>query len=118
MRGILEMEKQRSQDWIAELDSRDGAPLSRREIVDWEIKWNEENPLSKYIDKGMASTPAAGEIDWSRWGSDENYRQKVQFKQGYQYVMPDGKIKVYTGNPEDRYFVPTGQYQEAYGEVQ
>ena len=115
MRGILEMEKQRSQDWIAELDKRDGAPLSRREIVDWENKWNEQNPLSKYIDKGMATTPAAGEINWSRWGSDENYRGKVQFKPGYQYVMPDNKVKVYTGNADDKYFLTPEQYQETYG---
>lgn len=115
MRGILEMEKQRSQDWIAELDSRKGQPMSRREIVDWEIKWNEQNPLSKYIDKGIGSTPAAGEVNWSQWGSDKNYRNKVQFKSGYQYVMPDGQVKVYTGNPEDKYFLNPQQYQETYG---
>jgi len=115
MRGILEMEKQRASDWIAEADRLGGKTIPRRQIVDWEIKWNERNPLSSFIEKSIASTPAAGEIDWNLWQSDENYRKKIKFKPGYQYVMPAEDVKVYTGSPDDKYFVTPEQYEEKYG---
>lgn len=118
MRGILDMEQKRAADWLDYVDSISPQTLSRREIARWEANWNKENPVGDFIKGGIATTPAAGEINWSRWGSDPQYREQTQFTQGYQYVMPDGKIKVYTGNPEDRYFLPADQYQEAYGEVQ
>jgi hypothetical protein len=114
MRGILEMEQKRARDWLAYADSLD-RPISSRDIAKWEAAWNDENLVGDYIKKGIANTPAAGEINWQRWNSDPQYRDGIKFTEGYQYVMPDGGVKVYTGNPEDRFFLPVDQYQEAYG---
>lgn len=114
MRGILEMEQKRARDWLEYADSLD-RPISSRDIAKWEAAWNDDNPVGNYIKKGIANTPAAGEINWQRWGTDPQYREGIRFTEGYQYVMPDGGVKVYTGNPEDKYFLPVEQYQEAYG---
>ena len=110
MRGILSMESQRAKDWLAFVDAQGDKPLSRRQIAAWEAGWNEENPVSKFVQAGIGMTPVKGEIDWQRWGTDPDYQKQIQFTPGYQYVMPKGEIKVYTGNPEDKYFVPVGQY--------
>lgn len=92
MRGILTMENKRAQDWIEFADSRGNAYPSRREIVDWEIKWNRENPVSNFVQTSIANTPVAGEINWN----DPNSRKKV--KQGYKYVLPDNSIGTYDGS--------------------
>ena len=110
MRGLLEMERKRAADWLAFTEESGEKPLSRREIARWEQEWNAENPASDFVKSGIGSTPVKGEIDWKRWNSDPEYRGAIQFTPGYQYVMPKGEVKVYTGNPEDKYFVPVDEY--------
>ena len=93
MRGILEMENKRAQDWIAFVDENGDKPLSRRQITSWEIDWNKnpENKISNFVEQSIANTPVKGELDFS------NPRSRAQAKAGYKYVMPDGKIAVYNG---------------------
>ena len=97
MRGILDMDAQRSRDWIAFVRSPENRnkTFSRSEIVDWEIQWNDTNPASQFVEQSIANTPVMGEIDWS---SPES-RNKV--KEGYKYVLPDGSIGTYTGSGFD-----------------
>ena len=110
MRGILDMERKRAADWLAFVEESGEKPLSRREIAKWEQEWNAENPAADFVKSGIGATPVKGEIDWTRWNSDPDYREAIEFTPGYQYVMPTGEVKVYTGNPEDRYFVPADEY--------
>ena len=84
MRGILDMENQRSQDWIAEMDRNGDAPMSRRQIAAWEIQWNKDHSITKYVDSSIANTPVKGELNFS----DPSSRAKA--KPGYKYVIPKG----------------------------
>ena len=97
MRGILDMEAQRSRDWVEFVRQPEnaGKAFSRSEIADWEIRWNDENPISEFVGQSLANTPVMGEIDWS---SPES-RKKV--KEGYKYVLPDGSIGTYNGSGFD-----------------
>jgi hypothetical protein len=97
MRGILDMEAKRAEDWIGFVNSNEDTMLSRKQIADWEIKWNKENPISKFVGQSIANTPAKGEI------TPDTPLEKLTV--GYKYVMPDGTVKVYTGNEEDNFFV-------------
>ena len=108
MRGLLRMENQRAQDWIAFAENNGNKPLSTAQIAAWENDWNAQNPVSNFVKTGIASTPAAGEVDWARFNSDPAYAKfwREKFTPGYQYVMPVGKVKVYTGRAEDKYFAP------------
>jgi hypothetical protein len=89
MRGILDMDRKRAQDWIAEVGD---APMPRREIAAWEAKWAEENPISDFVNQSIANTPVKGELNFS----DPSSRAKA--KPGYKYVLPDGRIAVYNGS--------------------
>lgn len=111
MRGMLNMESQRSQDWLAFVEKNGNRPMSRADIAKWEAEWNRQNPASQFVNQGIATTPVAGEVDWARFGTDAEYQKAwaAKFKPGYQYVMPDGVVKTYTGRREDQYFVPVGQ---------
>lgn len=104
MRGLLDMERQRAKDFIDFAKEKNG-PLSRRDLIEWELDWNNNNSVTEFVKAAIANTPVKGEVDWKRWASDPEYQKKSKFIVGYKYVMPDGKIKVYTGNPEDKYFV-------------
>ena len=97
MRGILDMETKRAEDWIGFVNKNEDTMLSRKQIADWEIKWNKENPISKFVGQSIANTPAKGEI------TPDTPLEKLTV--GYKYVMPDGTVKVYTGNEEDNFFV-------------
>lgn len=118
MRGLLNMESQRAQDWLAFVDEQGDKPMSRRQIAAWEANWNKENPASKFVQQGIASTPAKGEINWNSFFSDPEYQKTAMenmLKPGYQYVTADGSVKVFTGDREDRYFLTPEQYEEKYG---
>jgi hypothetical protein len=97
MRGVLDMEAKRAEDWIKFADENSDTPLSRRNIVDWEIQWNKQNPISNFVKQSISNTPAKNEVTLD---TPEDY-----FTVGYKYVMPDGKIKTYTGREEDNNFV-------------
>lgn len=94
MRGILDMDAKRARDWIefVRKPENKGKTFSRSDIVDWEINWNDENPVADFVNQSVANTPVMGEIDWS---SPES-RNRV--KEGYKYVLPDGRIATYTGS--------------------
>jgi hypothetical protein len=108
MRGILNMESQKAKDWIDYAGGQKA--LSQLEIAKWEKDWNASHKPGDFITKSIAQTPAAGEVDWARFGDDPEYRKawNQKFTPGYQYVMPDGKVKTYTGRKEDGYFVASG----------
>jgi hypothetical protein len=89
MRGILDMDRKRAQDWVDEVGD---APMSRRDIAAWEAKWAEENPISDFVNQSIANTPVKGELNFS----DPSSRAKA--KPGYKYVLPDGRIAVYNGS--------------------
>ena len=89
MRGILDMDRKRAQDWIDEVGD---TPMSRRDIAAWEAKWAEENPISDFVNQSIANTPVKGELNFS----DPSSRAKA--KPGYKYVLPDGQIAVYNGS--------------------
>lgn len=97
MRGILDMDAQRARDWVAFARSPEnkGKVFSRSEIVDWEINWNEENPVANFVEQSVANTPVMGEIDWS------NPESRKRVREGYKYVLPDGSIGTYTGSGFD-----------------
>ena len=97
MRGILDMEAKRAEDWIGFVNKNEDTMLSRKQIADWEIKWNKENPISEFVGQSIANTPAKGEIT-----SDTPLESLVV---GYKYIMPDGTMKVYTGKEDDNFFV-------------
>jgi len=92
MRGILNMEIKRAQDWISFVDENGGKPPSRREITSWEIEWNKENPITSFVEPSIANTPVKGELNFS----DPSSRAKA--KPGYKYILPDGKVAVYNGS--------------------
>ena len=94
MRGILDMDAQRARDWIefTRRPENRGKTFSRSEIVDWEINWNDQNPVANFVEQSVANTPVMGEIDWS---SPES-RSRV--REGYKYVLPDGRIATYNGS--------------------
>jgi hypothetical protein len=89
MRGILDMDRKRAQDWIDEVGD---TPMSRRDIAAWEANWAKENPISDFVNQSIANTPVKGELNFS----DPSSRAKA--KPGYKYVLPDGKIAVYNGS--------------------
>ncbi len=92
MRGILDMENKRARDWVGFVDKRgDDTPLSRREVTQWEINWNDQNPVSNFVEPAVANTPVMGEIDYS----DPTSREKA--KPGWKYALPNGKIATFTG---------------------
>lgn len=91
MKGILEMENKRSQDWIAFAEENGDQPLPRKKITSWEIEWNKNNPISDFVEQAIASTPVKGELDFS------NPASRSKAKPGYQYVLPDGRIATYNG---------------------
>jgi hypothetical protein len=95
MRGILEMDAQRSRDWVefANRPENKGKLFSRSEITDWQIKWSDDNPVTDFVQANIAKTPVAGEVSLD---TPEDY-----FRAGYRYVMPDGKIREYTGDVDE-----------------
>ncbi len=95
MRGILDYENKRSLDWIDEINKRNGAPMSRREIAAWRNQWSKDNPISDFVDRAIADTPVKGELNFS----DPSSRSKA--KPGYKYVLPDGRIGTYNGSGFD-----------------
>jgi len=95
MRGILDMEIKRSQDWISFVDENGGKPPSRREITSWEIQWNKDNPITSFVEPSVANTPVKGELNFT----DPASRAKA--KPGYKYVLPDGRIGTYNGSTFD-----------------
>jgi len=102
MRGILEMDRKRAQDWIEQVGDK---PMPRREIAAWEAAWAEKNPISDFVRNAIANTPVKGEINWS----DPSSRARV--KEGYKYIVPKGSypfgsfsrdtVVTYTGNGFD-----------------
>ena len=92
MRGILDMEIKRAQDWISFVDENGDRPPSRRDITSWEIQWNKDNPITSFVEPSIANTPVKGELNFS----DPSSRAKA--KRGYKYVLPDGQIGVYNGS--------------------
>lgn len=92
MRGILDMEIKRAQDWISFVDENRGKPPSRRDITSWEIQWNKDNPITSFVEPSIANTPVKGELNFA----DPTSRAKA--KPGYKYVLPDGQIAVYNGS--------------------
>jgi hypothetical protein len=118
MRGLLDMEAKRAQDWIAFVDEAGDTPLSRKQIAKWEAEWNKENPAGNFVQASIAATPVAGEVDWTSFFSNPEYQRQAMssmLKPGYQYVTADGSVKVFTGSREDRYFLSPEEYQEKYG---
>ena len=90
MRGILDFEKKRSDDWISFMEGRD-KPLSTREIAAWQNDWAKNNKVSDFVNESIANTPVMGELNFS----DPSSRAKA--KTGYKYVLPNGKIATYNG---------------------
>lgn len=92
MRGILDMEAQRARDWIAfaRKPENRGKTFSRSEIVDWEINWNDENPIADFVGQSVANTPVMGEVNWS--APVDEIESKL--KPGYKYVIPKGNYPI------------------------
>lgn len=92
MRGILDMEAQRARDWIAfaRKPENRGKTFSRSEIVDWEINWNDENPIADFVGQSVANTPVMGEVNWS--APVDEIESKL--KPGYKYVIPKGDYPI------------------------
>jgi hypothetical protein len=88
MRGILEMDRKRAQDWIEQVGDK---PMPRREIAAWEANWAKENPISDFVNEAIANTPVKGELNFA----DPASRAKA--KAGYRYVLPDGTVATYDG---------------------
>lgn len=87
MRGILDMDAKRARDWIefVRKPENKGKTFSRSDIVDWEINWNDENPVADFVNQSVANTPVMGEIDFS------NAASRASAKPGYKYVIPKGR---------------------------
>lgn len=92
MRGILDMEYKRSEDWINMVNERNGAPMSRRQIAAWQMQWAKDNPITDFVEQSIANTPVKGELNFS----DPSSRAKA--KPGYKYVLPDNRIAIYNGS--------------------
>lgn len=68
------------------------ASVSPTDIRNWERDFSASEPVSKYIEQGIANTPVAGELDATR---PEGY-----LKPGYKYVHPNGRVFIYNGKKE------------------
>lgn len=64
------------------------ANVSPTDIRNWERDFAKTDPVSKYVDEGIANTPVAGEL----YNRDEDY-----LKPGYKYVHPNGRVFIYHG---------------------
>lgn len=79
---------------------KNGGQVERIKPIDfrkWQQQFEKEHSLVSFVKKAVADTPVKGEISLD---TPQDY-----FRVGYKYVMPDGKIKTYTGKEEDNFFV-------------
>lgn len=102
VRGNLEWQRDMIADWQNLVRKYPATALTADMQNKFHAQW--AALLPKYIEQGMANTPVANEIDWK----NPNLK-KSQFHVGYKYVMPDGRIKIFTGKKEDKFFVEAGQ---------
>ena len=68
------------------------ASVTPTDIRNWERNFSKTEPVSKYIEQGIANTPVAGELDATR---PPDY-----LKPGYKYVHPNGRVFLYKGTKE------------------
>ena len=61
-------------------------------LNEFKDRWGQA--LDGYVTQGMANTPVKGEIDWN------SGPKASDFVKGYKYVMPDGKVKIFTGSTD------------------
>lgn len=66
--------------------------VSSSDIRAWEREFGKKNSVLNYIEKGIADTPVAGELNVQR---PDNY-----LKPGYKYVHPNGRVFIYNGMVE------------------
>lgn len=93
MYGKLMYDRVKNAAFDAFVAERGGlANVTPTDIRNWERDFGKREPVSKYIEQGIANTPVAGELDATR---PEGY-----LKPGYKYVHPTGKIFIYNGKKE------------------
>ena len=91
MKGVLDWQRARAEK-IAQFVQENGGltgvdPIKLQQYVS---SWDSQLP--EFVEKGIATTPVRGDIDWS----SPEARKRV--KPGRQYILPNGTIAVYTGD--------------------
>jgi hypothetical protein len=98
--GQLKWQSDMAADWGRFVEKHSNTGVSSSMESKWVQMWNAKLP--EYSEWGMANTPVA---DANLFKTDERNRINLNnFKTGWKYVFPNGKIAVYTGKPEDKYF--------------
>jgi hypothetical protein len=103
--GMTQWQNDMIADWGKFVKKYSNTGISDPMRNEWMRMWNAKLP--EYSEKGIANTPVA---DATQWKPDSSGKIPLErFNKGWSYVMPDGSIGVFTGNPEDKYFKKASQ---------
>ena len=102
--GKLEWDRAKVAAWQkfnAEMAAK-GQRITRRDLARFKSdfssgKYTGGKTAQDYVTDAISKTPVKGEVSYD---TPLDY-----FVKGYKYMMPDGKVKIYTGREEDGYFV-------------
>ena len=95
--GKLMHDEKKAEEWNKFVLKRGGLDkIKSVDVREWQIKFGDQYKLSEFVKEGIKNTPVKGEVSLDT--------PIESLKAGYKYVMPDGKIKLYTGIEEDGFF--------------
>jgi len=108
-KALNEWNQSRIEDWGKFVDKNKASGISESMRNNWLKAWGEKLD-AYYVPKNIADTPVKDNSLWKKVvvNGREQYDAK-NFKEGWQYVMPNGKIARYTREDGKIKFIPVEQ---------
>lgn len=105
LRGVTNWQNDMVKDWGKLVQKYSNTGISEPMRNEWMSMWNDKLP--QYSEQGMATTPVKDPTLWQP--NDKGIVPMNRFHTGWQYVMPDGSIGVFTGKKDEKYFKKVAQ---------